>query len=121
MMRLFYILLASTLLIACKDSNRESDKNIIPPKKMQMVLLDFIKADSYDTEISARDKRVKDTLDNLSRQNTIFEHHKVTRNAFINSLEFYKKNPDIFIPILDSMLTLQDKSKNAELFNIRLN
>lgn len=120
MIRLFYILLAIVMLNACKDSNSASEKNIISPKKMQLVLLDFIKADSYDTEISARSKNVEDTLDNLSRQNTIFEYHKVTRNAFLNSLEYYKKNPDLFIPILDSMLTSQDKLKNTDLFNIRL-
>lgn len=120
MIRIAFLLIGMLSLSGCNTSDSSGGKEIIPPKQMQSVLLDFIKADAYDTELSFKNKDFKDTADNLRRQEAIFKQHKVNRTSFLKSLDFYKKNPERFIPILDSMLTQQDKTKKIDLLNFNL-
>ncbi len=120
MNRLFYIMMGLSFLFGCGRSDNESVDRIIPPKQMQLVLFDVIKADAFDTEVSFKKKDFKDTTDNIERQNAIFKHHKVTRAAFKKSMDYYKKNPDLFIPVLDSMLTQQETPKKTNLLNFKV-
>ena len=85
---------------------------------MQVVLWDFIRIDTYDADIASKNKKLKDTIDNISRQNALFKHHQITKQAFENSLTYYKNHPQEFLPILDSILTMQDRSKTYEPFNL---
>ena len=117
MIRLLLSLLLVNLLFSCKPASKEVSL-ILPPKKMQVVLWDFIRIDTYDADIASKNKKLKDTLDNISRQNALFKHHQITKQAFENSLTYYKNHPQEFLPILDSILTMQDRSKTYEPFNL---
>jgi hypothetical protein len=117
MIRLPLSLLIITVLFACKPAKKEQSY-ILPPKKMQVVLWDYIRIDTYDAEIASKNKKIKDTLDNISRQNALFQHHKISKEVFQNSLAFYKNHPQEFLPILDSILTMQDRSKTFDPLNL---
>lgn len=117
MIRVLISLLIISLFISCKPTSNER-ANILPPKKMQVVLWDYIRVDTYDAEIASKNKKIKDTLDNISRQNALFQHHKISKEVFQNSLAFYKNHPQEFLPILDSILTMQDRSRTFEPLNL---
>jgi hypothetical protein len=51
MIRLLLSLLLVNLLFSCKPASKEVSL-ILPPKKMQVVLWDFILIDTYEAEIA---------------------------------------------------------------------
>jgi hypothetical protein len=102
-------------LLAAVFSCQEKDNRpagLIPPKKMELLLWDYLRADVYCNEFLRLDSlQNDDTLRNQAMQNKIFAFYKVSRKDFYDSYQYYMSNPPQMLAIIDSMVAHQQKNK----------
>lgn len=104
----------SCLLIAILMSCGEATpKGIIPKEKMMTVLWDYMEANVYSFE-HWRDSLHNDTLVNAKMQIAIFKKHKVTRQEFDNSFDFYSKDAVQFKGMIDSILVRKQRIDTSQ-------
>jgi hypothetical protein len=99
-----------TFFISCGNKNKIPE-GVLKPGKMQSVLWDVIKADAFTAEIIRKDSSKKTADVNLKLQQEIFTIHKITRNDFYKSYDYYKENPGKLKVIMDSMIIQAERNK----------
>ena len=114
MIRICIFLVGLVLITACNDKDKMPD-GILKPDKMQAVLWDVIKADAFTTEFIKSDTTKNAAAENLKLQQQIFAIHKITKDDFYTSYDYYKLNTPLFKKILDSMIVMAEKKKNIKL------
>jgi hypothetical protein len=95
------ILLILASFLSC--SEKEQEKNVLPENEMREVMWDMMRADQYVSAFLP-----KDSANNKKDQSTrlyeeIFHIHKITREEFKTSFDYYSSRPDLFRPIIDSL------------------
>ncbi len=117
-MRWIALLTMISFLISCRQKET-IPAEIIQPQKMELILWDYLKADAYASEISRKDTTKNDTSVNLALQQVIFKHHKVTKQSFTESYNYYCKHPTKLLPILDSILATRNKgTSSGNIYNL---
>jgi len=102
------ILLLTLLFFSC--SEKEKKKNILPENKMREVMWDMVRADQYVSDYLLRDSSRHKKDESVRLYEEIFHIHKISREQFKKSLDYYTSQPDLFRPIIDSLA----KRKNNE-------
>jgi hypothetical protein len=87
---------------------------VLPPAKMQLVLLDIMEADALNNERAIKDTSLRVPAENAAYYQAIFKLHQITKEEFAKSYQFYLKRPDLLKPITDSLNNVVAK-KNTEL------
>ncbi len=117
MMRNCKVFFCLLIFISCGNKNKIPE-GVLKPDIMQAILWDVIKADAFTAEIIRKDS-VKKTADvNLKLQQEIFTIHKITRENFYKSYDYYKENPGKLKVIMDSMIAQAERNK-AKNFTIK--
>ena len=109
MSRLLYLLLLSLCLYAC-TREQQVPRSIIPPKKMEKVLWDYLRADAFCIGYVQKDSTQNDSLVNILMQKNIFEHYKITKDDFYKSYQYYISHPQSMTFLIDSMVAHQRQS-----------
>ncbi len=110
-MTLKKMLLASVFfLFSCGDKS-QIPSEIITPDKMQLVLFDVLRADAFVFDFIKKDSTKNVEEESIKLQQQIFIVHKVTKEAFYKSYDFYKTRPDLMLPLLDSMINKATRDK----------
>ncbi len=99
------------LLVSCGNDN-EMPPGILKPEKMQGVLWDIITAEAYTAEMIKTDSTKKPAEENQKLQQQVFSIHKITKDEFYNSYDYYKNNSTVFKVMLDSMIVRGSRKKN---------
>ncbi|MBL0144661.1 MAG: DUF4296 domain-containing protein [Chitinophagaceae bacterium] len=89
-------------LVSCKDNNG-FPKGILKPKKMEVVLWDIIKIDTYTKEFIAKDSSKNVQQENALLQQQAFTKHGTTKEEFYKSYDYYKANSTLITALLDSI------------------
>ena len=79
---------------------------------------DLIRADQLSQELILRDTSKKAKRENLRLYQDVFKLHKITKEEFDVSYNFYNKRPDIFRVMIDSLQA--KKSREIESQNMKL-
>jgi Domain of unknown function (DUF4296) len=114
-MKRLFVIIGLSFFIGC--ANKKSSKSgILGKQKMQAVLWDIIGADVFTTQFVKKDSLKNAPLENMQLQNKIFALHKVSRDDFYKSYNYYSNHTDMMIIILDSMTAKaqRDRSKVME-------
>ena len=77
-------------------------KNILPPDKMEKVLMDLLKADDLISRKSA-DSMFNDSFSKEVIYTAIFTQHKINKEEFKKSFSYYESHPEILKIVLDSI------------------
>lgn len=94
------------ILTACKNT-KGVPENIMPPKKMQAVLWDMMRADQFIADyMLSKNPAMNKTAESLTYYQQVFTIHQITKEDFQRSFEYYKSHPDLFRQILDSIAVL---------------
>jgi hypothetical protein len=109
MIRLLYFFFLSLTLYACSEEQKVPS-SIIPPKKMEKVFWDYLKADAFCNGYVQKDSTQNDSLVNIVMQKRIFEHYKITEEDFYNSYQYYISHPQSMTALIDSMVAHQRQS-----------
>ena len=111
-MRVFQLLLVVLLLGACSD-NQKIPKNILPPEKMQAVYWDYIQTDVFANQFVRRD--TSQSLDSAGAmlQAQVFKFHKITKDDFYRSYNYYLDHKELMREMLDTMIVRQNAISKA--------
>ena len=109
------LLAAVVFLFSCGNKNN-IPKGILQPAKMQLVLFDVLRADNFVSEYVKKDSAKKPEEEIAKLQRQIFAVHKISKEDFYKSYEFYKAHPDIMQPMLDSMISASNRNKYQNTF-----
>ena len=106
------------VLVSC-SGKKNLPTGIIEPKKMQQVMWDYIRADVYSNDFLKKDssKKMNDTLENIRLQNKVFGFYRITREEFYNSYNYYIDHPEMMDPLMDSMISKQNRIKLQQQLN----
>jgi len=96
-----------TLLTSCSKSR--VPKGVFVPEKMQAVYWDYIRADIYSNEMVRNDTNRNAIKENIKLQKEIFTLHKITKEEFYKSYDYYLNHPALMQEMLDTMTVRQQK------------
>jgi hypothetical protein len=109
-MRLISILLLLILFSSCKQKSTKSD-DLISPKKMESILLDYINAEAYAKELCRMDSSKNDTIESVRLQILVFNKYKITRSIFYKNFDYYNNHPELMLGLLDSIIVHHSKTE----------
>lgn len=113
-MKGFLVVILLFCMIGCRDTG--SFPGLLGREKMQAVMWDIIGADVFTERFIKKDSSKKAQLENMQLQNKIFALHKVTRDNYYKSYDYYIMHSDLMKVILDSLSARgeRDRSKMTQ-------
>ena len=115
-MTLRTIALICTIFLFSCGTKQAVPPGILKPAVMQKVMWDVLRADAFTFDFIKRDSTKRPEAENVKLQQQIFAVHKVSKEDFYKSYNFYKVHPSLMQPILDSMI---NKATRDKLINTR--
>jgi hypothetical protein len=103
-------LICTVSLFSC-GNKQDLPQGILKPAVMQKVMWDVLRADAFTFDFIKRDSAKRPEAENVKLQQQIFAVHKVSKEDFYKSYNFYKVHPDLMQPILDSMINKATRDK----------
>lgn len=76
---------------------------------MQAVFWDYIRADIFTDEFIKKDSAKNSAVENARLQQQVFFKHKVSRETFYRSYDYYLKHQGLMKDLVDTMLVRQQK------------
>lgn len=107
------LLLTTVIFFSCNSNNKKNDSSILKKEKMEAVLWDVLRADAFVFQFVTKDSLKRPEAEMAALQQKIFAVHKTNRKQFYNSMEYYRTQPDVFLPMLDSMINRYTRDKYA--------
>src|SRR5215203_1562316 len=102
------------VFIGSFSCNSSVSKDILPAKKMQAVLWDMMQADEMAEYYSASDSSFKAIANRIVYYQKIFAIHKISKESFTRSLDYYKDHPASLRPIIDSLQHFGQRLQNLD-------
>lgn len=99
------------LIVSIFSCSSKSGK-ILPTAKMQAVMWDMLLADAYTQKYLKNDSTKNEQAQNAVLQQKIFQLHKINKEDFYASYEYYNNHPDIMRAILDSINVKEEKGRS---------
>ncbi len=72
---------------------------------MEAVFADIMKVEAYTKNFIAKDTQKNAIVENAKMQLQVFALHKITKEDFYQSYEYYMGNVNQMQPIIDSIIT----------------
>ena len=113
-MRSLRILFITVCILSCKSS---VPKDVLPPKKMQGVLWDVMQADEMAEYYSAKDSTFLGLSKHVDYYQKIFTIHKISKQDFTRSLNYYEEHPAALKIILDSLQKSSERLRKTDSLN----
>lgn len=108
-MKVVFSLLFVLLLCACNRKTKIPG-DVLQPSKMQLVLWDISKADALVDEIVKKDSTKKLQEESALLQSEVFNIHKISREKFYKSYNFYAQHTELMQALLDSIVTYASRA-----------
>src|SRR5215217_1846247 len=92
---------ALLLFFSCAQKTRVP-KNVLPPDKMEKLLLGLMEAD----ELIARkpsDSSINDSFSRTALYSAVFAQNKISKKEFQKSFTYYESHPNLLKIVLDSV------------------
>ncbi|WP_162915709.1 DUF4296 domain-containing protein [Paraflavitalea soli] len=102
-----YVLLGCLLvlvLIGCTNKDKIPG-DVLPREEMEKVMWDMVQADRFSSQFLERDSIARKDIktENLKLYEKVFQVHKITKEEFVHSFQFYLSRPDINKVLFDTM------------------
>jgi hypothetical protein len=111
-MRIVAGLLCMLLVAGCSEKDK-IPSGVIGKEEMEKILWDMMLADQYSANYLIKDSaKVNVKIETLKLYEEVFRLHKVTRDAFRKSYEFYQGRPDITRTMLDSLVARGNRARS---------
>lgn len=108
-MKVFLMLLALAGLWSCGEEDADLPADVLPQKKMQVVLWDMVKADELASYEHGVDTTINKKARSIELYNEVLRIHKITEQDFKRSMTFYQQHPKELKVVLDSLRTISER------------
>jgi len=113
-MRNLLILIVAACILSCKSS---VPKDVLTPKKMQAVLWDVMQADEMTEYYSSKDSSFRGLPKHVEYYQKVFAIHKISKQDFARSLNYYENHPADLKIILDSLQKFSERLQKTDSLN----
>ena len=97
------VIFITAFYVACKNDNNVPG-GILPPKQMQAVLWDLMRADQFVIRyILPKDSTFIKSLESIKLYQQVFNLHEISKEKFEKSFSYYQRHPDLLKVIMDSL------------------
>jgi len=103
-------LIVCFICIGCNDVDK-APSNLLAKEKMQLVMWDLLEANSFTQRYIKMDSLKNPAIENLQMQQQIFQLHKVSKDDFYKSYDYYSSHPDQMRILLDSIVAIGERNK----------
>jgi hypothetical protein len=100
------------ILTSCNNKQPQANGIILPKAKMQLVLWDMLQADAFTQNFIKIDSSKNAAVENAALQKKIFELHKIKREDFDASYNYYTTHPEEMRSILDSISSKGERDRS---------
>ncbi len=100
------------LLVLVQACGGKKENNILSPETMQAVLWDVLQADAFTQNYIKAKGSKNDSIENAGLQQKIFQLHKISRQDFYNSYNYYAARPEEIRRILDSISARGERDRS---------
>jgi len=112
MTRLLNVVFFLLILAGHSCNDKKPEGKVLPKEKMQAVLWDVLQADAFTGNFIKKDSSKNEGAENASLQKKIFELHKISREDFTTSYDYYSSHPEQMKIMLDSMSAKAERDRN---------
>ena len=111
----FFLIILIFLLGSCNTSviRTPKPKNLISQSEMAEVLADVHIAEANIQMANSEDDSLHQTYTNY--YNAVFEKHHISREAFIQSMGYYIKNPELLQNIYDNVTEILSTKRGVKM------
>jgi len=110
-MRIVAGFLCILLVTGCSEKDK-IPSGVIEKDEMEKILWDMMLADQYAANYIVKDSgKVNVKIETLKLYEEIFRLHKVSRDEFHKSFQFYQERPDITRTMFDSLLARGNRAR----------
>lgn len=110
-MRIVAGLLCMLLIAGCSEKDK-IPSNVLDKEQMGAILWDMMQADQYAANYLIKDSaKVNVKMETLKLYEEVFRLHKVTRDEFRKSFQFYQDRPDITRVLFDSLIARGNRQR----------
>ena len=113
-MRLVAGLLLAFALLAC-SYKEQMPGDIIEMKPMQRIVWDILLADELAFQRKISDSTIDLKKASFRLYDTVFAIHKVSRESFYKSYEYYQRHPQLYNVLMTGVRNLGDTARKAQL------
>ena len=111
MRRVFFFLLLASALVYCSSEN-DVPNDIIPPDKMQAIIFDLLRADEFVNNFVLKDTSLNRDREATKLYQQVFTIHKVEKEQFYKSYQYYQGHPDKNKAMIDSLANRRTRPVN---------
>jgi hypothetical protein len=101
MKHILRFLLFTTILFSCGKKEEKTD--VLSQNKMREVMWDMIRADQWVSDLLIKDSSKNKKEESIKLYEEVFHIHRITKDEFKKSLDYYSSRPDLFRPVIDSL------------------
>ena len=102
--RLIPAIVTVVFFFSCRSAETIPD-DVLPPERMEKILWDMVRADQLVTDyLLPRDTTLKPDTESIRMYQQVFRIHRISREEFKRSLDFYQSHPDFLKPVVDSII-----------------
>ncbi|MBN9381617.1 MAG: DUF4296 domain-containing protein [Chitinophagaceae bacterium] len=110
-MRIVAGLLCILLIAGCSEKDK-IPSGVIDKEEMEKILWDMMLADQYAANYIIKDSsKVNVKMETLKLYEEVFRLHKITRDEFRKSFQFYQGRPDITRVMFDSLVARGNRAR----------
>lgn len=110
----FFFIMCCGVIFSCINNNK-IPAEIIPPKEMQEILWDVIRAEALSAEFARKDSTLNEVAETKVLTQKVFEIHKIDSALFDKSYKWYTSHPDVMKIIFDSLNTQNQRENIMEI------
>jgi hypothetical protein len=112
MRQLIFVLLLG--LVACSDKHT-LPKDVIVPVSMQKIVWDMLQADEVALQNKLKDTTIVLKNESFKLYDKVFAIHKVSRDQFYKSYEYYQKHPHLYKALMEGVKSIAQKEREKAL------
>lgn len=109
-MKLLRVCITICVFVSCSRSN-EIPENILPVNKMKVLVWDMIQAGAYESSLIENDSSLKKI--NTSYLSAVLSLHKIKKEDFFTSYNFYQQNPVRSKMLFDSVSAYAQRQRSV--------
>jgi hypothetical protein len=104
MKRIIFIFFSLLLVAAACKKRDKIPRGVLPPAKMENVLLDMMRADEFLAGyVFSRDSTLNKKTESIKEYQKIFRIHQVDKGEFEKSFSYYRSHPLLLKIMMDTL------------------
>ena len=99
--------------VVCSCGGKQPKGTVLATGKMQEVMWDMFLADAFTDKYLKTDSSKKELAQSAALQKKIFELHKISKEDFYVSYDYYNNHPDLMRIMLDSISAKGERERGG--------